>query len=203
MSVQELLDMRNCQSQDSYLSLLLAFHCAPIIKGSKVANIITVSFREAYKIQELIEGTGIRCFFLKKDGGKAILYLYRQNMLFRVLYNEETRAFLRQYGYRDLSIGGTLTALSRRISIYEGDMGHGISATSIDFPHEIGIFLGYPIDDVKEFVKQGGENYIYLGYWKVYQDVNRAKQLFARFDSDRELAFREIMEGKSIREICN
>ncbi|MDR1142642.1 MAG: DUF3793 family protein [Spirochaetaceae bacterium] len=50
------------------------------------------------------------------------------------------------------------------------------------FPHEIGLFLGYPVDDVLGFVEHKGRNYKLCGYWKVYGDVERAKLCFRRYD---------------------
>jgi hypothetical protein len=54
------------------------------------------------------------------------------------------------------------------------------------FPHEVGLFLGYPAEDVLGFVKHQGKNYKLCGYWKVYGDVERAKRCFRRYDECRE-----------------
>ncbi|MFR2626965.1 MAG: DUF3793 family protein [Collinsella sp.] len=51
-----------------------------------------------------------------------------------------------------------------------------------EFPHEIGYFLGYPYDDVHEFIVQRGENYKVFGAWKVYANVEQA---LATFDAYR------------------
>jgi hypothetical protein len=50
------------------------------------------------------------------------------------------------------------------------------------FPHEIGLFLGYPVGDVLGFVEHKGRDYKLCGYWKVYGDVERAKLCFRRYD---------------------
>lgn len=57
-----------------------------------------------------------------------------------------------------------------------------------EFPHEIGIFLGYPIWDVEGFIEHKGQNYKFCGYWKVYQDVEGAKLKFKEYDRIRESA---------------
>ena len=36
------------------------------------------------------------------------------------------------------------------------------------FPHEIGVILGYPVEDVIEFEKHQGKNCKYCGCWKRY-----------------------------------
>lgn len=51
-----------------------------------------------------------------------------------------------------------------------------------ELPHEIGYFLGYPYDDVHEFIVQRGENYKIFGAWKVYANVEQA---LATFDAYR------------------
>ena len=37
---------------------------------------------------------------------------------------------------------------------------------SIDFPHEISVFLGYPLKDVKCFISRRGSGYHMCGEWK-------------------------------------
>ena len=54
------------------------------------------------------------------------------------------------------------------------------------FPHEIGVLLGYPAEDVKGFVVNEGKNYLYSGYWKVYGDLSEAKQLFTNLTGRRK-----------------
>ncbi|MFR7669767.1 MAG: DUF3793 family protein [Collinsella sp.] len=49
-------------------------------------------------------------------------------------------------------------------------------------PHEIGYFLGYPYEDVHQFIVQHGENYKVFGAWKVYTNVEQA---LTTFDSYR------------------
>ena len=40
------------------------------------------------------------------------------------------------------------------------------------------------------------------GYWKVYQNEQRAKQIFAAFDEAREVTVREVLEGKELLQLC-
>ena len=47
-----------------------------------------------------------------------------------------------------------------------------------EFPHEIGIFLGYPLADVVGFIEHQGHDYVYCGYWKVYGDLRSAVKSF-------------------------
>ena len=87
-----------------------------------------------------------------------------------------------------------LARLAKRVECFGGG--------KVGFPHEIGIFLGYPLWDVEGFLKNNGENSIGNGYWKVYDDLAGALRTFASFDRSRERAMEELVQGKSIREIA-
>jgi hypothetical protein len=53
-------------------------------------------------------------------------------------------------------------------------------------PHEVGLFLGYPLDDVLGFIRHGGRGYKLCGVWKVYGNVERAKNRFRQYELCRE-----------------
>lgn len=69
------------------------------------------------------------------------------------------------------------------------------------FPHEVGIFLGYPIVDVEEYIRNKGENYMLCGYWKVYHDVEEAARTFHYFRKLREEAMDLFFSGRDLSEI--
>ena len=58
------------------------------------------------------------------------------------------------------------------------------------FPHEIGVFLGYPPEDVKAFIKQNGKGAVLCGYWKVYSNIKKVH------------AVNEYLCGKSVWKIA-
>ena len=66
------------------------------------------------------------------------------------------------------------------------------------FPHEIGLFLGYPLADVLGFCALGGACAKLCGYWKVYGDVEYAKACFRRFDESRAFLCGGLKEGRSL-----
>ena len=49
------------------------------------------------------------------------------------------------------------------------------------FPHEIGLFLGYPVADVVGFITHKGQDFCYSGYWKVYANERETRALFDRY----------------------
>lgn len=194
MPIQEIMNIKESGSEEKNLAVLIAMHCAPIIKGSKAANIMTVTEKEFDIIRFLLQGTNISYRFLRGDEDKGILYLYREKELKEYLGMEEVRSFLRGCGYQEDDMEAMLKRLSGRIGRYHGG--------KMQFPHEIGIFLGYPLMDVKGFIENAGKNFIYMGYWKVYHNVQEAVRLFRKYDEEREEAVKEIILGKTIKEIA-
>lgn len=49
-------------------------------------------------------------------------------------------------------------------------------------PHELGVFLGYPLDDVRDFMEYNNKKCLGCGYWRVYNDITRAKEIFSKYD---------------------
>ena len=68
---------------------------------------------------------------------------------------------------------------------------------SIEFPHEIGIFLGYPLKDVNCFISYRGGGYRMCGEWKVYHDVVNAQRSFLCYKACREFCQTQLMLGKT------
>ena len=65
------------------------------------------------------------------------------------------------------------------------------------FPHELGVFLEYPLYDIQEFMRQGGKNSKICGYWKVYDREDYAKNIFSLYDDARnELLKQYLITGK-------
>lgn len=194
MPVQEIIKIRDSKDVEQNLLLLLAMHCAPLLKRMAVANVLTLSRKQALGIKGMLKNTEIECYILKADCGRVILYLYRKDILQSCLQQEDVRYFLKKYGYPDKEIVDMLKRLSQRIRLYADGQ--------TDFPHEIGAFLGYPLADVESFIENRGKNYVYLGYWKVYHDVEQAVKTFRLFDKERERAVQDVIFGKGIQEIA-
>ena len=71
-------------------------------------------------------------------------------------------------------------------------------AEESEFPHEIGIFLGYPTEDVEGFIANKGDNFKLCGCWKVYGDEEKAKRLFINYDRCRSFLCNKLNEGSDI-----
>lgn len=194
MSYHEIKRLLNSNSKERRVAITLALFCAPLIRGIAIANVLRVNLSEFYEIGKMLEGTGISYEFLAVSKNRAVLFLYRKQELIRYLSNKKIQTFLHSYGYYSDTLFEMINHLADRIcNCNNGKMG---------FPHEIGVFLGYPLADVVEFIENAGQNCICVGYWKVYQDVENAKATFKRFDEERENVVREVIRGKTICEIA-
>lgn len=193
MSVQEIMRLQTIENEDRKMAVMLAIHCSPVLRGMKAANSITVNINESSNISRLLAGTGISYRFLRTTGNKGILYLYREKAITNYLSSEEVWNFLKGYGYQNDGLSRMLDRLSDRLRLYcEG---------RISFPHEIGVFLEYPLDDVRGFLINNGKYCSCSGYWKVYHNVSETLQKFRQYDVERDFVIREIIGGKTIREI--
>ena len=67
-----------------------------------------------------------------------------------------------------------------------------------EFPHEIGIFLGYPLEDVDGFITHQGENCKLCGCWKGYGNVEQARRTFANYEKCRVFLCAKLSKGCNI-----
>ena len=93
--------------------------------------------------------------------GRAGLCLPPRARVARLLADPRTLDFLAGEGYALGTADALLNQLADRLCC-EGE-----------FPHEIGVFLGYPLADVIGFIENRGKNFTACGYWKVYRPHRR------------------------------
>ena len=67
-----------------------------------------------------------------------------------------------------------------------------------EFPHEIGVFLGYPLTDVVGFIENQGRNFTCCGCWKAYGDRDAAERLFAQLNKCTKVYLRLFHSGTPI-----
>ena len=176
------------------LQVQLILQCAPFLKGIKIACILNITEENSRERYEILEGTGIKFKILTRNHGKCLVFLYRRESFSRYLKRTDVREFLGSYGYEDVEPEKMLERLSKRVGQY--------SDGENCFPHEIGAFLDYPIDDVKCFIEKDGKDSLFSGYWKVYNNPGRAKMIFWAYDKAKTSAVNEYLIGKSIRDIA-
>ena len=151
-------------------------NCAPTLAGIKTGNLFSYRYDS---IDEMLDSVrfwnvrlrekGIRILPLRYRKSHALIYLYRPAHLADDLHNEEAKAILRLCGYKPDTAEKCIAKLMQRLQ--ETD----------DFPHEIGLFLGYPPEDVSGFMTYHACNYKCVGCWKVYGDEEKCRRLFEQY----------------------
>lgn len=177
------LDMRELNSQ-------LAFQCAPVLMGYKISNLLMIEREKVHQVSQLFSRTELSCKLLMVSGEKAAFLIYREEELFSYLKEPGVREMMEIFGYDRYDLEPILEEFSARYTEYVEADGK--------FPHEMGLLLGYPVDDVAGFIQNEGENFLYSGYWKVYTNLSEALEHFERYDQAKETAIRMVFEGKDI-----
>ena len=176
------------------IEMRLILQAAPFLKGMKESALLSVPNRLLNELLKLLGGLSVGCFLLHGDEKKQMLLLYHEEQLEEILKDAERTRFLQKYGYGMESLEEKLMILSSHMQEYYSRRG--------EFPHEIGVFLGYPQGDVEGFIANEGKNYLLSGYWKVYENESAAREKFACFDRARELAVHQLLNGMSLGEIA-
>jgi hypothetical protein len=168
------------------LHKFILYHSAPTLLGVKPASLINFtqgnqlyplwlqySFQQFKGLLAILnQGRNIDFYKIHhQPGERALILFYNPEMLTALLIHPENRKFLNALGYsQTLNTRGHLQRLAQKF------------ATTLAFPHEIGMFLGIPLGDVNGFIVNKGKNYIFNQYWKVYQNPQMAKKVFAAYD---------------------
>ena len=171
----------------------LAYHTAPTLLGIKCASLVSFSsaefdidFHTAYFNRKTAE-KGLKCRVLCSCKNRALMLVYSEKLLKKRIEDNAVRSILTEYGYpENYSLEECLDRLSQRIR------------ESKNFPHEIGVFLGYPVEDVVGFIENKGENFKLCGAWKVYGCVENAKRTFSNYDKCRIFLCNKLNEGEDI-----
>lgn len=179
------------------LDCKLAFYCAPVIAGIKLAGILSIKkptpfslHRSLARLARPLGDKGVFFLRLAECDKRVLLIIYNRELLLERLRGPENSRLLEHYGYQiGWTLGSMLTRLAMRIRANNG------------FPHEIGVFLGYPTSDVERFIQKRGQDFKLCGYWKVYSNVEEAKRIFSVYDRARNHFCQKVADGEEIYNI--
>lgn len=171
----------------------LAFHSAPTLLGIKCASLISLlsdEFEIGYHsrvFNKKASVKGLKTRILCECKKRSLMLVYNEKLLAKKLENQEIKSMLGECGYPDsTSIEENLDHLAKRIEVCH------------DFPHEIGVFLDYPIEDIKGFIENKGENFKLCGFWKVYGSEEKAIRTFSNYQKCRKYLCGKLNDGIDI-----
>lgn len=155
---------------------LLVEQCAPTLAGVKVGSLFRISGLDQARASirfwdRSLSPLGLRVTALKEchRSDACMVYVYRESWLRRHLGKPRISEFLDSLGYDTAQGVGMLQQLSQRFCLEQ------------EYPHEIGVFLGYPLEDVIGFITHRGRNFTCCGQWKCYGDPTEAQKRFQRY----------------------
>ena len=180
------------------LDRLLATYCSPTLAGIKPASLVSCdrnlyipicrsgSANTAVMLSQREKFT-LRSSRLQRT---LLLLVYSKPQLERRMADPQVQHVLRHFAY---PVGQPLDVLLRNLKRR--------IAMSKDFPHEIGLFLGYPIEDVVGFIRYAGKGCKLSGLWKVYGDAEAASRLFDRLSRVCHAVTRRVDKGETLLEV--
>lgn len=170
----------------------LLLHCAPTLANVKLGNLFTVhnqnpeTLAQAIaKKQQIFREKGVEIRALTTTNNRTLIYVFRNKQLQERLQSPQIQAFLSTYGYHDFTVEGALQTLETAL-------------TKSDFPHEIGVFLGYPLEDIQGFILNEGKNSYITGCWKVYHNPEHAQLIFAKYKKCVKIYLEKYAQGFDI-----
>ena len=154
---------------------LLVRHCAPTLAGAKTGSLFSCSFgsKEAMRAcllrwNKLLRNRGLHVLPLCSRRERILVYIYRPQALKRDLGRRQAAELLAELHYPLPCPQRCVAHLMARLT------------EAPTFPHEIGLFLGYPPEDVLGFIRDPAACKC-SGCWKVYGNASAAKARFAAY----------------------
>ena len=175
---------------------LLVRHCAPTLTGLKTGSLFSCPFgsREAMltcllRWNRLLNVHGLHIFPLHTRKGRTLIYICSLPSLKQDLEHKQAAELLTGLNY-------PLPCPYRCIA----HLMEKLTDTS-SFPHEIGLFLGYPPEDVLGFIRDPAACK-FSGCWKVYGDVSAAQIRFESYHSCTQICCSLLTGGAGLEQLA-
>lgn len=176
---------------------LVVRHCSPTLAGLKTGSLFPAKFADKMELRDTVRRLnrmlikkGLRVLPLRYRNGTGLIYVYRPTHLQKALQDEVACSLLAECGYCGKCPEQCIAHLAKRLQESE------------EFPHEIGLFLGYPTVDVQGFIQNKAQNFKCCGIWKVYGDVEQAQKTFALYKKCTRIYCEQWSRGKDIERLA-
>ena len=174
---------------------LIIRHCSPTLAGIKIANLFNCDCHSHEELNVTIRmlnhrliAKGLLIMPVKYFGNKALIYVFRPKLLRAYLKDVKVKQILRENGYDTDDIQKCIKRIISRLQ-------------NGSFPHEIGIFLGYPPEDVQGFIDNNGQNFKICGHWKVYGDEQKCDNYFKQCEKCTRCYLDSYRSGNTIERL--
>ena len=180
--------LREQQSEEiRYIERYFLLYAAPVLTGAQPSSLVCFHkrFRGAWNqcTDRLCETTGLCVTMLYENQDTFALLIYDRRKMAAIFRCPVAVELLKAHGYpHAASLPHMLACLKTRFC-------------ECSFPHEIGIFLGYPPKDVCAFIQKNGREYLCCRYWKVYHDEQSAIETFRCIDEAKARAIKLLTQN--------
>lgn len=171
-------------------------NCAPTLAGIKVGSLFNcngetgkATLENVRNLNNRLRNYGVRSLTVCSEGKPSLVYMYRPDKLGRYFMQDDVRNLLEELGYDPDDLDSCIKTLMKKLFSQK------------EFPHEIGLFLGYPSEDVRGFIENRAGSCKCTGCWKVYGDECKAKKLFAQYNKCTEIYCKCYREGSSLEKL--
>ncbi len=171
----------------------LILECAPLIVGLRISTLIIVDNRDMHTICNLLRKSALSYYVIHRTTDKTTMLLFHRQKLKAYFTDSRVRRFLSEAGYTAFGLREVMYGFGKRYADYR--------CGKQKFPHELGLLLGYPVEDVEGYIRNDGKNALFTGCWKVYAHVAEKRQLFRMFELSKELLIELVNNGVSVPEI--
>ncbi len=175
---------------------MIVRHCSPTLAGLKTANTFACPYQDEHELMASLRQLnlslgrkGLRAIPLRTDCNRALVYLYHPKKLEADLSAPLSESILNACGYKEGTASVRLSELIKRLREHP------------DFPHEIGLFLGYPPEDVHCFMCDRNKDCKCVGCWRAYSNEQQAQKTFARFKKCTDVYCRKFRQGRSLERL--
>lgn len=182
------MDLENVETQ-------IVMQCAPVIAGLKISNLLIVGNHNREHVKTIMKKTGLCWKELLNLNNQTTFLVYQPQKLKEYLMQQNVQDLMKKLGYQSCTQKALVENVQKRYREYMVCRGA--------FPHEMGLLLGYPAEDVYGFIENDGKNFLFSGYWKVYENMSAKKKLFMKFEQARETMLQLMSCGISIIDVID
>lgn len=172
---------------------ILIENCSPTLAGMKPGSLVSIVYGskesardDICEMNRIFVRKGLRAVPLAFRNEHLLLYLYRPEFLAAVFANADVRRFLEKRGYDCSNVDRCVVQLGEHVRAVQKPK---------EFPHEIGVFLGYPLEDVEGFINHKEDGCKCVGFWRVYGDEQKARKTFDGYRSCTSCYLRSYEKG--------
>lgn len=182
-------DMNNKEYFHNFISYNVALISARL-KPSITLNLMRDLDRDIFSLwniygEDYLKELNLDYIELRETNNSLVILIYDKELLSQYINKKDNINFLKSIGYdENICIDKYLKTLSERYKKYK-------------CPHELGVFLGYPLNDVIDFINCSNKKCLACGYWKVYNSCSKAKMIFNLFDEVKEVTVDNILKGNT------